>query len=169
MQEIEVKILDIDVNDIRQKIISMGAIRVFDGDMQIVYFDSKEKKLEKRDGMFRLRSSSIGAQLTLKFTRREKAKIAEETEVEVSDFEKARIMLREVGLIEVKEYKKHRESYTIDNVHFEFDTLEGIPTFLEIEAQTEEEVFVWVRKLGFSDEDAKPWRRREVLKYYEES
>ncbi|MBU0614310.1 class IV adenylate cyclase [Patescibacteria group bacterium] len=166
MLEIEVKILDVDVQDIKQKLISMGAVRVFQGDMDVVYFDCKDKKLEARDGIFRLRSTGVGAQLTLKFTRREKAKIAEETEVEISDFEETREMFRQIGLVEVKEYTKHRESYVIEDVHFELDTLEGIPTFLEIEAQSVEEVFVWVRKMGFTDEDAKPWRRREVLEYY---
>jgi adenylate cyclase class IV len=46
-----------------------------------------------------------------------------------------------------REKKKHRVSYRLDNVEFDIDQYEGIPTLVEIEAHTSEEIQEFIKKL----------------------
>ena len=61
---------------------------------------------------------------------------------------------------------KKRISYVLGDIRFEIDTYEGIPTFLEIEAPSEEILEEMVLKLGFSMKDTKPWNGKKVWKHY---
>lgn len=47
----------------------------------------------------------------------------------------------------IREKKKHRISYAIGEVFFEFDNYENIPELLEIEAENGEIIKKWVKKL----------------------
>ncbi|MFA6522179.1 MAG: class IV adenylate cyclase [Patescibacteria group bacterium] len=167
MSELEVKILEVNAIKITQELERLGAICAFDGTMDVVFFDFPDGRLDKQKIALRLRSKGMSAELTMKKTTNQtRIKVAEETEVTVSNFEVMRQILKASGLRETKSYQKHRASWKLEGVSFELDSISGIPTFLEIEAQSEELIFVWVRKLGFSEEDAKPWRRQDLLAHY---
>jgi len=168
MKEIEVKILEIDVAAVKQKLESWGAIKVFEGDITASYYDFSDRELRDKDLVLRLRKKGQTIELTLKEKlNQEEAKIMEEYEVNVTDFETMQKILYQVGLREVKVAKKYRVSYILDEVHFELDTFPDTPTFLEIEAPTLELVQKYVRRLGFSMQEAKPWSGGDLLRYYQ--
>ena len=48
----------------------------------------------------------------------------------------------------IREKKKHRVSYALDGMEFDFDIYEGIPEFLEIEGPDGDTIQQWVVKLG---------------------
>lgn len=168
MKEIEIKILEIDVDQVIGKLEGFGAKRVFDGELDVKFYDFPGNLLKDGDKSLRLRKRSDAAELTFKHKLSQQGvKIAEEYQVNVDDFEEAQQILKSLGLIEFKNYIKNRISYSLDGASFEIDTLEGCPTFLEIEAPTAEDVENWVTRLGFDMKDAKPWSGSEVLKYYQ--
>ena len=170
MQEIEVKILEVDVSYITQKLESWGAKNVFDGEVNASYYDFSNGRLKDNNRFLRLRKKGSTVELTLKEkVEHEEAKIMQEYEVNVTDFEIMQKILYGLGLLEIKVARKHRTSYLLDEVHFELDTFPGIPTFLEIEASNMERVREYVQKLGYSMQDAKPWSGGDVLKYYEKN
>lgn len=170
MQEIEVKILEINTPYITKKLESWGAKNVFDGEVDASYYDFSNGRLKENDLFLRLRKKGPIVELTLKEkVEHEEAKIMQEYEVNVTDFEIMQKILYGLGLLEIKVARKHRTSYLLNEVHFEFDTFPGIPTFLEIEASTMERVREYVQKLGFSMQDAKPWSGGDVIRYYEKN
>jgi adenylate cyclase class 2 len=163
MNEVELKILEVNVDAVVKKLLSIGAKKIFEGDIQARYFDFPDGKLRNAGSVLRL-------EFELAFKKKssddESVKSQDETETIVSDIEAMKKILLNLGLIEKIGLNKHRVSYSLGKVHFEFDTFPGIPTFLEIEAHSIKEAKDWVEKLGFSIKDAKPWSGKEVLKHY---
>lgn len=169
MEEIEVKILDIDKNKVIKKLEELGAKKIFEGNVHASYFDFHDERLDKDDSFLRLRKKGNLVELTFKkVISREKAKIMQEDEVVVNNFENMTKILKDLGLIELRiDAKKYRISYDLDNVHFEIDSPDDIPTYLEVEAPDLEKLKIAVEKMGFSMNDAKPWSGKHVREYYQ--
>jgi adenylate cyclase class 2 len=169
MKEIEAKILEVNSADIQKQLLGLGAQKVFEGQMEWVVFDFPDGSLSKEEILVRLRKRGGQAELTVKKLLSLKgAKVSEETELPVNDFDTAKKILETIGLKQKQGYPlhKHRISYMLDNVHFEIDTFPQFPTYLEIEAPSKEVIKEYAQKLGFSQADLKPWGVREVFAHY---
>jgi len=169
MNEIEVKILEIDSSKIESKLKELKAEKIFEGDVEWTVFDNPDKRFSKKEVLIRLRKLGKKTQFTIKrLLNTEQAKVSEEIETEVSNYEAMEKALLLLGLTQKKGYplKKHRISYTLKGVHFEIDTFPQFPTYLEIEAPSQEIIEQYVNELGFLPSDAKPWGTREVFSYY---
>jgi adenylate cyclase class IV len=65
-----------------------------------------------------------------------------------------------------REKKKHRVSYKLDGMEFDFDLYEWIPEFLEIEWPDGETIQNWVKKIGLDwFEQMLGWSRK-LFKHY---
>ena len=164
MKEIEVKILEINKTQIERKLKSLGAKKVFDGDVYAIYFKNKNNTI-------RLRKKGNKSYLTVKLKlRSKKAKVREEHEIEVSDFEITKKILELLGLKKYINQKKHRTSYKIKDTIFEIDKYSGkysrIPAFLEIEGKKVNEIYKYAKLLGFKEEQCKPWTGKDLIEYY---
>lgn len=167
MKEIEVKILEIDVGEVEKKLKEMGAEKIFDGEMVNIYFDFPEKRLEKEGKILRLRKKGDKVILTFKkLITQKKAKVMNEYELEVRDFGLMRKIFKEIGLLPLYEFKKHRKTYELNQIHFEIDKYPDIPVFLEIEAPDLETVYKVIPELGFSKKDVNSYSIKEVLEHY---
>lgn len=168
MREIEVKILEVNVEALEKRLFQLGAEKVFDGELDVIFYDFEDNWLEKRDQRLRLRKVGDETEFTFKQkVSRKASKIEDEYQVNVSNFEEMRSILEFMGMRQTRRYKKHRISYKIEQTRFEFDTLMlGVPTFLEIEAETEKDIFLWMEKLGLQKEKALPWSGSDVLRHY---
>ncbi len=171
MYEIEIKILEIDRKKIERDLISLGAKQAYDGEIHAVYYDSPNHVIRNNRDTFRLRKEGTTSILTFKrYIEEADAKVREEKEVEVSDFNTMRSILESVGFSGLFEMKKHRTSYQLEGVHFEFDKYheeyEYIPEFLEIEGTDLQTVLSYAEILGFNKQDCKPWDALQVAKYY---
>jgi len=167
MEEIEVKILEIDEKEVIERLRGLGARKIFDGDVITTYFDFEDKRLAKEGKILRLRKKGDQVELTYKKKiSKKEAKITDEYEVIVDRIDAVVEILEMVGLKEFHKSIKHRISYTKDNIHFEIDTYPGIPAFLEIEAQSVGELREYINKLGFSMDETLPWSIKDVLEYY---
>jgi adenylate cyclase, class 2 len=167
MNEVEVKFLDVNSKDIIKKLQSFGAKKTFEGSIVPSFFDFPDRRLKARNQLLRLRKKGELLELTFKQKKKSsKAKIAVETELYVSDFEKMRSILLKIGLLERRRYSKRRISYVLEDAHYELDTYAGMPTFLEVEASSVGALRKAVSKIGFSMNDAKPWSGRQVFEHY---
>jgi len=172
MHEVEIKILDVDREKVIDKLLKLGAKKIFDDIIYAVKYDTPDKKLEKDNKMLRLRMEGKKAVLTFKKNiSKGKAKTAEEFETEVPDLEEMSKILEGIGFAKLATFKKRRISYKIKDIRFEFekyfDDYEKIPEFLEIEAEDVETLFKYVKLLGFKESDAHAWTIIDVMKYYE--
>lgn len=168
MQEIEVKFLGVNPDDIISSLESLGAERVFDGEITADYFDFDDKRLAKKDITIRLRKKGASAELTLKKKRDNKhAKVCDEYETPVEDFESMRQILTHLSLQFKRRITRHRISFVLQNTRFEIDKVPGIPPFLEIEAPSIRHIELCAKKLGLSMKKAKPWSTHEVQEFYQ--
>jgi len=171
MYETEIKILDIDRKKLEKKLSSLGAKKIFDDEIHALYYDNADSSIRRQRGTFRLRREGMISVLTFKaHIDNSAAKVREETDVTVSDFDAMRSILRSIGFSPWLEMKKHRTTYALPGLHFEFDRYTGefgfIPEFLEIEGPDVEAVYESAATLGFSKEDCRPWDAIQVAEYY---
>lgn len=167
MKEVEVKILEINVNETISKILKLGAKQTFEGELLSIFFDDENENFKKLHKTLRLRKIGSKTQLTFKDNvEKIDVKSSDEYEVEISDFEIMHEILTRLGFNGNKQSKKHRISFSLPNVHFDIDTMPNIPTFLEIEAESKEIVYKYLELLGFNSNQALTWTGKEVLDHY---
>jgi predicted adenylyl cyclase CyaB len=171
MEEIEVKILEVNRANVEKTLANLGAEKVFDGDIETMLFDFKEGTIIKQKNVLRLRKEQNKIELTYKkvhFTS--KAKTAEEYSVGVSSLEIMEKILENLGLFVIESLQKHRVSYTLDRARFDFDRYSGnygfIPEFLEIEAENSDLIYKYAAVLGFKEKDCLPWSTTELIRHY---
>ncbi|MFK7780076.1 MAG: CYTH domain-containing protein [Candidatus Gracilibacteria bacterium] len=184
MLEKEIKILDVDVKKIQEKLEKLGAEKTFEGFIHDVYYDfhDEEKnhlKMEKNKRLFRVRQKGDIHMYTIKRKRNKKkdggetgVKIADEGEREITDVESFKKVLEKYGMKETREKKKHRISYSLGKIEFDIDDYylgddkNEIPPLLEIEASTSEELNEWVKVLGLTKHQIEKWGSRKLFNHY---
>ncbi|MDD2908392.1 MAG: CYTH domain-containing protein [Candidatus Gracilibacteria bacterium] len=161
MHEIEVKILEIDKDFIIQKLESMGAKLTFCGEIENEFYQNNDGK--------RIRLRKMGGKniMTLKTKiENENMKASNEYEVEFLEYETFKIILENVGFKFSIKTNKQRISYHLGEIAFDIDDFPGIPTFIEVEAQTTKNVIKGVELLGYTMDDTKTFGERELKEYY---
>ncbi|MBN2466205.1 class IV adenylate cyclase, partial [candidate division WOR-3 bacterium] len=136
-----------------------------------VFFDFPHGRLRASGHLLRLRGEGERTVLTLKRrVREEGAKVREETEFEVSDFEDCRRVLHTLGLVETTHVDKFRTSYRLGGALVVIDRHVGelafIPELLEIEAGSVEEVRSTAARLGFKPDQLRPWGLPQLIEHY---
>ncbi len=166
MKEIEVKVIEINKKEVEKKLADFKAKKIGEWDIESILFDTPEKELEKKRNLLRLRKKGK-SYLTFK-GKEEKglARIAEELEIEVSNFDTTKKLLENIGFVSKKFRPKHRVSYKIKNSLIEIDDYFDIPLFLEIESPNEEELKEIIEMFGFEKEKIKTWNGFDLLKHY---
>jgi predicted adenylyl cyclase CyaB len=170
MKEIEVKILEIKKQKVTDTLETLGAKKVFDGEVTTVFLDFQDGSIGKRMDVLRLRKMQDKTELTYKKVNVTRvAKEAEETNVEVSNFKATLAILQRLGLSVTEQMQKHRVSYKLDKARFDIDHYSGefgfIPEFLEIEGDIEA-IHRYAELLGFTPKDCLPWSTTELVNYY---
>lgn len=173
MKELETKIVDIDVEDIRKKLLAIGALKVKEENQINNIYDFSDRRLLDAKGYARvrevedkLRNESHYYMTTKKMISQDKFKVMEENEVEVSSGEEAKKIFTSLGLELVGSVKKYRESYKYKNSLIEIDINEKefcpFP-YIEIETHSEEELKAIVELLGYTMEDTTSSTIYEIL------
>jgi len=164
MEEIEVKFLDIDVKNIEKKLLRLGAKKVAIKNFKRVVFDFPGWPMDKRYEWLRLRTD--GKETTLTFKRMQIGKRIDEYEVGVSNFDKTRELLHQLGLIEKRYQENKRVLYNLDGVEVDIDYYPLIPAYLEVEAPTKKKLKSAIEKLGFNVKDGKIFSAKQVFEIY---
>jgi len=166
LKEIEVKILEINVEEIEKKLREIGAKKVFEGELVSIYFDFESRSLERKGKVLRLRQKGDTVILTYKeLINQDKAKIMDEYELAVNELEPMKRIFEGIGL-PLYEFNKHRTTYKLGQINFEIDQYPGIPAFLEIETSDLSKLNEIISEFGFSEEEVKTYSIKDVLEYY---
>jgi adenylate cyclase class 2 len=171
MKEIEVKVLEINRAECEKTLSKLGAKKIFDDEILTIFFDFADGRIFKRQDVLRLRLEEQKFELTYKKVHfSATSKTADEYSVEVSDTNITQKILECMGLSVVESMQKHRISYILDDVRFDFDQYQGIygviPEFLEIEARNAESIYTYARLLGIKNEDCLPWSTKDLVYKY---
>lgn len=173
MKEMELRIIDINVDEIRNKMKSLGLPKVKEENQVNYIYDFSDKKLLNNKGYARIRTvddvlnnKKINYMTVKKLISNEKYKVMEEHETEVLDYKKAQEIFKALGLILIESIEKYRESYKYKNTLIEIDinNKEFCPfPYIEIESFYEDEIKEVVNILGYSMEDTTSKTIYEIL------
>ncbi|MEM7656117.1 MAG: class IV adenylate cyclase [Bacteroidota bacterium] len=171
MQELEVKILEVNQSQLTQQLLDLGAHKSFAGELRAVFYDFEDRRISQQGQLLRLRQEGEAIRLTHKSPiSTERVKNMEEWETGVADWEATQTILAKLGLSPTKETHKIRTQYDWNGVHIVFDEYKGelaaIPVFIEIEAPTEEALFQTVEALGYQRSDCLSWNTYDLAKHY---
>lgn len=175
MLEKELKILEIPVGEVVQKLEELWAEKHFEGVIHDVYYDfpdELEHKMEANGRMFRLRKKGEEHIYTIKNKRKEIKRqewliAKDEHEMPVSDIESFAKVLEKYGMQKTREKQKHRISYRLGEVEFDIDDYEnGIPPLLEIEAHDKKTIVKWQEQLWLSEYKTLIWGSRKLFRNY---
>ncbi|MDI6736948.1 MAG: class IV adenylate cyclase [Nanoarchaeota archaeon] len=177
MDEVEVKVLDVNRKELAKKLIKLGAMKYFEGEIYAVSFDFPDKSIRNATRTLRLRTKGSKTYLTLKNpVDNPNIKIREELELEVSDFATMKKILESLNLKQWRDVKKTRISYKLKDALFEFDKyheeFEYIPEFMEIEVMAKDDrqavkkIYEFAEMLGIKKEQCLPWTLNELVNHY---
>ncbi len=169
--EIEAKILKVDRPKLMQRLESLGAKEVFDGEIYTLFYDTSDASISRRGDLLRLRKMGDKTYLTYKRHISDRtAKIRDEHETEVGSFEEVNSILTSLGFEVTETMHKHRTSYSFDGSRIEIDVhldkYSYIPPLMEIEAASLEDIWEIAKKLGYKREKLKSWDFFKVADYY---
>jgi adenylate cyclase class 2 len=173
MQELETRILDIDVEDIRRKLLDLNAVKVKMENQINRLYDFEDRRLLNSKGYARIRTiedmmnnKTVHYMTTKKMLSQEKYKVMEEHETIIESSDEGENIFKALGLEPVQSISKYRESYKYKNTLVEIDINDKsfcpFP-YIEIETAYEEELQEVVELLGYKMEDTTSKTIFEIL------
>jgi adenylate cyclase class 2 len=146
-REIEAKFLEIDKEKIISKLRELGAKDLGENLLKEVIFYDKDLIWIKDSKFVRVRSFAGKHSVTFKDQKEKTVDGTKEVEFDVDDEEQAKIFLESIGLISLRHQEKKRHSFLLDNVMVDIDTWPKIPTYLELEGDSPEDLKKVANKL----------------------
>ena len=89
-----------------------------------------------------------------------------ETEIEVPSIKEANNLLEALGYAYKSYQEKERITYILDGYELDIDTWPGIPTYVEIEGSSEEDLEIILNKLGYSMKDTVSCTADQIYEKY---
>ena len=151
MNEIEVKILGIDLEAVVARLKEVGATPLFDGMVRCVHFDFENDPIRGARSLFRMRrweGASGGGPGMAGFPSKveicykgpktvvDGCKVREEIETTVADADVFLAMMKKLGFHITLDNEKRRRSYSLGAlgaIHVDVDEYPQVPAYLEIE------------------------------------
>lgn len=174
MKELETKIVDIDLDNLRKRLKELNFENVKKENQINNIFDFEDGRLLKEKGYARIRTvddlinnKTVYFITTKKMLSQDTFKVMEENETIIEDGSIGENIFKSLGLHLVKSIKKYRESYKYKNTLIEIDIND--PSFcpfpyMEIETSSEEELKEVLTLLGYSLKDTTSKTIYEILK-----
>jgi adenylate cyclase class 2 len=163
--EYEAMFADVDHDEIRKKLVELGAIKVKDK----AFFRRVTLSLPVRENSSWVRVRDEGDKITmsLKSICGEGIERQKEIYLEVSDFDSAVFMLERIGCVKKAYQENRREIWKLNGVEIMLDEWPHLEPFVEVEGESEEDVKRVCEVLGFDYGEAifDPITRLYFLKY----
>jgi adenylate cyclase class 2 len=162
--EIETKILDIDTQDIKNKLVSLGAKKVQDTKLTVNWYRIKGVKNGEDPWFLRIRSNSEGKN---EVTWKAKSDIVgvvrkhKEINFNIDEPEKIADLFDELGLEKYAHQEKYRTTFVYKDWQFDIDQYPNMPAYLEIEGSSEESIKEAISLLLL--EQNKTWAKGERI------
>lgn len=152
--EIEVKFLDVDLDDIRKRLENLGA--TLEQPMRFLRRSLVEEPHHKEKTAF-VRIRDQGDKVTMTYKQRDDERAlhgTKEIEVEVSDFQKTVDLLEAAGWAPSTYQESRRETWQLGDAEIVLDEWPWIKPYIEVEAPSEGQVKKAAEALGFEWKDA---------------
>jgi len=169
MEEIEVKFLNIDPEEISAELEGLGAEKLFDRLYKRRVFDYPDLRLNQKGAWIRLRDE--GDKVTLAFKQRLGVKAhdgsvddegMQEIEIKVNDFEKTAHFLTSIGFKEKIYQENRRIRYVFEGIEFDIDFWPRLKPYLEIEAPSWKEIDKAIKLLRLNLEEKRIFSTHQI-------
>jgi adenylate cyclase class 2 len=139
MLEVEAKARVVDLADARARAQALGGQRLGKEEQRDTYYAHPQRSFAETDEALRLRESWGRAELTYKGPKVDAAtKTREELTVTAEPAMTAAHLLERVGFRPVAVVAKWRETWKVRGMEVALDEVEGLGSFVEVEARTEQ-------------------------------
>jgi len=135
--EYEIRVLEINKEEIIKRLENLGAIKKGEFEQKRYVYDLKPIENGK---WIRLRTNGNATTLTYKDIVSNTIDGTKEIEINVDDFDKTNEFLEKIGFASRNYQENIRIQYILNNVEIDIDSWPMIPTYMEIEGNTEKEV-----------------------------
>lgn len=139
-QEIEVRFLEIDKEQIIEKLLKLGATDLGEDFLREIIFTDKGNTYPSQGKVIRIRQTKNGSTLTFKHHFENSVTGATEIEFEIGDINKACDFLEAVDLKFARTQEKKRHSFKLKNVTLDIDEWPTIPAYIELEGESEQDL-----------------------------
>jgi len=162
--EIETKILDVDVPEILKKLNDLRAKKILETRFKVYWYRPKGTKEGSDLWFLRIRSNSENEN---EVTWKAKSDILgtarkhKEINFKIAEPEKLADLFRELGLENYAYQEKNRISFVFKDWRFDIDQYPNMPAYLEIEGKSETHIQKAITLLGLSKH--KTWAKGERL------
>ena len=146
--EYEIRILEINKDEIIKKLEELGATKKGFYEQKRYVYDLKPIENGK---WIRLRTNGKVTTLTYKDIVSNTIDGTKEVEIEVDDFNKTNEFLEKIGFENRSYQENERISYVLNDIEFDIDSWPMIPTYMEIEGKSEEQVLDMVKILDIDE------------------
>jgi adenylate cyclase class 2 len=153
-REIECRFLEIDKRVLIDKLLKLGAVDKGEILLEetIIYDSALKWRDEQR--FVRLRKTGNKIYLTYKEHQVHTIDGTYEIEFEVEDYKKVELFLEKIGLKCFRHQQKKRHTFNLNGVTFDIDTWPKIPTYVELEGESEKVLKEAAKSVGFNWKDA---------------
>lgn len=159
-EEVEVKFLEVDFDNIREKLTALGARQALPmTTMRRAILDFPDKRLQNLENAWtwvRVRDEGGRITVTLKAVAKDGTKRVDEIEYEASSFDQAVGVFEAVGMKTWSLQETRREVWELDGCELMLDEWPWIPPLIEIEGEDTDSLKRVAEKLGFD------WGQHEV-------
>lgn len=133
--EVEVKAYAKNLDLLEEKISSLGAKLIWQGEQRDTYYNHPSRNFAESDEALRIREEEGNAVLTYKGPKLDsKSKTRKEIKVQVEDPHQFKDILNMLGFKEVGVVRKHRKKLLLGEFKVCLDKVENLGEFVEIEA-----------------------------------
>lgn len=161
--EYEVRVLEIDVEEMIKKIEDMGAKKIGEYEQKRYVYDIKPAE----DGKWiRLRTNGKKTTITYKDIVSKTIDGTKEIEITVDNFETTNEFLEKIGFIHKNYQENRRIQYELDGIEIDFDSWPQIPNYMEIEGETQEQVERMLDKLHVEKEKITARNTQDIYEQY---
>lgn len=137
-KEHEIKVLDIDVESLIEKLKEIGATEVYNDTRTIIALDTVDRHfLNKEDKLIRV--TDEGKIKVTMHVNQSKPEEKEAIKFKTSRLKETLDFFYELGLTPISNVKEKRISYELGKIDFDIDKFPAIPAFLEIDTEHLEE------------------------------
>ena len=152
-QEIECRFLEIDKDVLVKKLLELGAHDKGESMLEETIIYDPECNWRNENRFIRLRKVGDKTKLTYKEHREQAVDGAYEIEFGIEDYKKAELFFEKIGFKPYRHQQKKRHTLELSGVTFDIDTWPRIPTYVELEGESEQALKDAARAVGFDWKD----------------
>lgn len=153
-KEIEARFLNVNKQELVDRLLTLGATDKGEALLTEIIFYDQSNTWPDEGRFVRIRSTSTTTLVTYKHIKAQTIDGAHEIEFAVPDAKLAEQFLENIGLVAARHQEKKRHTLELDGVTVDIDTWPKIPTYVELEGPSEDQIKSVAKSLRLKWENA---------------